>query len=316
MVSNTPQPWHTPPARLSALALVAESCRAAFIGTARNSRWHPNGGSYAEAAKRDLTRLDSVPKTSDVLTGFNLVSEVIVTYLEVAAGHFGGLAALYRSGEAMFPPLPLARSIIELCAHVMWVLGDGSGTPADILARAYLEEFTSCEHAKMAASRMASKEAGSFIRARDRWTLVRDRAIAAFPGTTPDDLSESKPGRTLNGQLLPGPEACVAWMFRLLLKEGAGGYTERHALGIYEYLSSGTHPSVYQARQLRVPAHQGDGDGTDLRIEIRFLEQLLAVVIYAFYNALSYVIDFYGLERVEHDALTATIDEVLPGLLT
>jgi hypothetical protein len=250
------------------------------------------------------------------LAGFDLVSEVIVTYLEIAAGHFGGLAALYRCGEAMFPPAPLARSIMEHSAHALWVFGDTSGTPADILARAYLEEFANCEYATMAAARMGSKDDESYKQARRQWTAFRDRAIAAFPGTTPNDLSESRPGRTIEDQVLLGPEDCVAWMFSLLDKAAAGTVTERQARGIYAFLSSGTHPSLYKARQLRVPVNHGDHYGTVLSVDIPSLERLLAAPLLFFYNALSYVISFYGLERTAHDALTITIDEVLPGRLT
>lgn len=303
-------------ARLNDLAGLADACRDAFLTVAAESHWRPAPGSSAAVAQVRLDTEDPAVSDDGVLGGFSLVSEVIVTYLEVAAGHLGGLAALYRSGEVMFPPLPLIRSVMEYCAHAMWVIGADSGTYADILGRAYLEEFTSCEFAKMAAGSLGSKDDDIYKHAQHRWAAVRDRAIAAFPGTTRDDLSESKPGRTLAGQVLPGPEACVAGMFDLLHKEASGAATERQSRGIYAFLSSGTHPSLYQARQLRIPVDHGDHHGTMLSVDTVFLERLLATAVTTFYNTLSYVISFYGLPNDAHEALTLKIDAVLPGYLT
>lgn len=303
-------------ARLNDLAQLADACRGAFLAVAAESHWRPAPGSSAAVSQVLLDTKDPAVSDDGVLAGFSLVSEVIATYLEVAAGHLGGLASLYRSGEVMFPPLPLVRSVMEYCAHAMWVIGDGSGTCADILGRAYLEEFTSCEFAKMAAGRMGSNDDDTYQLAQRRWVTVRDRAIAAFPGTTRDDLSESKPGRTIADQVLPGPEACVTWMFDLLYREASGTATERQSRGIYAFLSSGTHPSLYQARQLRIPVDHGDHHGTMLSVDAVILERRLAAAVTTFYNALSYVISFYGLPNDAHEALTLKIDAVLPGYLT
>ena len=136
------------PPRLIELSELADSCRTTFLRTATASHWKPAQGSYAAKVQAALAARDPA--------GFMLVSEVVVTYLEIAANHFGGLAVLYRYGEAMFPPVPLARSIPELTAHVMWVLGESSGTADDILARACLEELINRETAKQAAGRMDS----------------------------------------------------------------------------------------------------------------------------------------------------------------
>ncbi len=92
--------------RLNELAELAEACRDAFLSTAETSHWQPANRSAAAKLAVDLEQLDPA--------GFTLVSEVVVAYLEIAAGHLGGIAALYRSGQAMFPPLPLARSVLEL----------------------------------------------------------------------------------------------------------------------------------------------------------------------------------------------------------
>jgi len=303
------------PPRLAELADLANVCREAFHGVAAASHWRPAAGSSAAVAQAALAGKDPAKNSDGIFAGFDLVSEVVVTYLVVAAGHLGGLAALYRNGEAMFPPLPLVRSVIEYCSHAMWVIGDGTGTADDVLARAYLEEFTSCEFAKIAAGRMGSKDDDAYTAACLRWRLVRGRAIAAFPGATPSDLSEEG-GRTLGGQTLVGPEAGARWMFGLLVKGANGSITEGKAGGIYAFLSSGSRPSLYQARQLREPVDHGDHQGTILRVDVGFLERLMGAAVMAFYNALSYAISFYGLPRSAHDTLTAAIDETMPTLFT
>jgi hypothetical protein len=136
----------------------------------------------------------------------------VVTYLEIAAGHLGGLAALYAAGEVMFPLLPLARAaVVENSAHAIWVVGV-PGNAEDRLARAYLEECTSSEYARMTAGRLGSKSDWIYVDAARRWTAVRAPAVAAFPGATHEGLGKGE----LAGQTLPSPQACVEGMYRLL----------------------------------------------------------------------------------------------------
>lgn len=302
--------------RLEQLAQLADSCRGAFHAVSAESHWRPTLGSAASAAQDLINHKDPASSGDGVMAGFDLVSEVVVTYLEIAAGHLGGLATLCRAGEVFFAPAPLVRSVMENSAHAMWVIGDKPGEPADILARAYLEEFASCESAKRAAEKIGSEEDDGYQQANRRRTIVRDRAIAAFPGTTRTDLSEKKPGRKIADQVLPGAVAGVKWMFELLHTRADGTVTEHQASGIYAFLSSGTHPSLYQVRQLRVPVDHGDHHGTILRMDVAFFERLLAAAVMPFYGALSYVLSFYGLDSTAHDKLTEEIDAVLPGFLT
>ncbi len=180
--------------------------------------------------------------------------------------------------------------------------------PEALLARAYLEEFFSCEVGRMAAGRLGSKSDDAYRLADRRWRTVRSRAIAAFPGTEKADLSESKPGRTLGGQILPGPESGVKWLFDLLRARGGSPVTVDQVQGIYAFLSSGTHPSLYPARQMRV--------GATLRIEAEHLERLLGAAVITYYSTLAYVLSFYGADRTPIDQLKSIIDAHLPGYLT
>ena len=67
---------------------------------------------------------------------------------------------------------------------------------------------------------------------------------------------------------------------------------------------------------MRVAVDHGDHHGTNLTIKIEDVEKIARTAIFAFYNALSYVIDFYGLSRLSHDKLTDAIELVFPGSLT
>jgi hypothetical protein len=301
-------------ARLAELAELADAGRTAFLALAE-SAWRPTPGSAAASTKTALAGKDPAVNSDGILAGFDLVSEVVVTFVEVAANHLGGLAALYHSNEIMFSPLPLVRSVLEYSAHAMWVLGDGTGKPDDMLARAYLEDFDSSEYAKMAAGRMNSKADASHQQAEKRWKEVRQRAIAAFPDTTLDDLGTGKPGRTIANQTLPSPEGTVSWMFDLIKKNASGSVDEVQGKGVYAFLSSGAHASLYQARQLRKYVDRGDYIGTILATDVQYVERLLVVGVVSFYNALSYTMSFYGLSSEALDAWTEKIDAVVPGVL-
>jgi hypothetical protein len=245
---------------------------------------------------------DKNANAKGIMSGSTLISEVIATYLEVAAADLAGLAALYRAEEAIFPPAPLIRSVLEYCAHAMWVIGDESDPAEDCLARAYLEEFASCEAAKLAAAKLGPKTDSAYKAAQLRWSTVQKRALSSFPGATKDDLAS--PNRLLGGQKLLGPDSGVTWMFNLLAAKGGGSFSERQAVGIYALLSNGTHASTQPARQSR--------SGSLLVVDLAILETQLGVAVVVFYEALSYAVSFFGLDDSVVEDLAAEIDSVMP----
>ena len=74
-----------------------------------------------------------------------------------ASEQLGGLAALYGAQEVLYSPSALARSILEHCASVAWVLGFDGEPVENRLARAYREELKSAEEAKKNAGRLFDK---------------------------------------------------------------------------------------------------------------------------------------------------------------
>lgn len=99
-----------------------------------------------------MNRVDPSTSSDGIMAGAALVSEVVVSYLEIAAGNLKSIGTLIGAGELFGPPA-LARAVMETCARVFWVLGNEMD-PAAILARAYLEEFDSCEREQSAAKRL------------------------------------------------------------------------------------------------------------------------------------------------------------------
>jgi hypothetical protein len=301
--------------RLLELAEAFFACRVAFFGTAE-FHWEPAPGSAAERDAAALPSPDPRVKNPAGATGFLLVSEAISSYLLVASAHMGGLAALHAAGEVIFPPGILVRSVLENCAHAMWIPGDTPEEPAGSkLARAYLEELISAEEAKKNAGRLEPKTSPQHQDAAAEFKRRRQEALDVFPGTTPEDLAK----RQLAGQQLPNPEACVAWMYRLLESATASSIDERTGTGVYGFLSNMTHPTLYPARQLRV-WHEADGHAghmtSTLYLDIGFVERQASAAIVVFYNALAYITSYYGWPPEPHDRLTAAIDRILPGTIT
>ncbi|WGJ88205.1 hypothetical protein [Gordonia sp. SMJS1] len=299
--------------RLNELADLATACRDAFLAVSNESHWRP--GLSARPRVEAINRADPAASTDDIMAGADLVSEVLVSYLEIAANHLASIGTLIRAGEVMFSPPTLARAVMENCARVIWVIGR-TGDPIDVLARAYLEEFHSCEYQKAAAQRLGgdSKATPEYVAARTRWTTVRDRAIAAFPDTTKPDLAEDAGGRTLATHTLPSPSKGVADMFSFLRDHAGATITDSVAEGVYHYLSSHTHPSLYPIRQLRRYTDHGDHAGTELHLETESIERLVGAAVSTFYSALGYAMSFYDLPRGPHDILTAHIESALPQL--
>ena len=79
-----------------------------------------------------------------------------------------------------------------------------------------------------------------------------------------------------------------------------------------------SHPTLYPARQLRVWGQAEGHEGhmtSSLQLDVDFIERQASAAIVAFYNALSYVIGYYGWPSDPHDRLTTTIERVMPGTI-
>ncbi len=301
-------------ARLLQLAELCHLCREMFYMTANEFHWRPTRGSAAEALATALPSPDPRIATPRPETGHRLITGVVQTYLLTAAGHLGGLSALFRADEVLFTPGMVVRGVIECSARVMWVVGDGSDGPEDLLARAYLEELLSAEEAKKAAGRLGGRSSDLYRQRDNAYRDVKAEILARFAGTTLDDL-----GRwTLQGQTLAKPGEAVSRMYELLETRAGSLVTSKMAEGIYDYLSNVTHPTLYPTRELRdwvSSADHLDETVAVLRVETDFVERETAAAVLAYYNALSYVTSFFGWSTSVHEQLTQAIDWILAGIL-
>jgi hypothetical protein len=312
MSSETDEVGETPGvARAAELAELMWLGRDTFLSVASTFHWHPTSPSQAEIDQIELGKFDPAKSEDGISAGFLLVSEVVATYLEIGAGHLAGMAVLFGSGEVHFPPKPLARSAIENCARAMWVLGKPGDTAQQRLARAYLEEFLSSEVAKRTAGHLGGKTHPAHQDARARWKEVRTRMIAAYPGATPTSIDAGE----LGDQTRPGIEEAVTRFYELLREHAGGNLDDDQAGGLYDFLSSGTHPTLYQARQMREWVDHGDHAGTLLVVDTGFLERLCGAVVVAYYQVLASTFSYFGADPAPVESFGDAIEATLPGSL-
>lgn len=286
--------------------------RTTFLSASSDFHWRPGRTSQASLDNDALTAFDTAPNGKDgIFSGSTLIHEVVATYLEIGAGHLAGMGLLFYSGEVFFPPKPLARSVIENCARAQWVLGKTRDKAEARLARAYLEEFYSSMVAKRTAGHLGEKADPVHQAARARWKEVRARMIAAFPDATPTTIDAGE----LGGEKQPGVEECVKWFYELLRDHAGGTLDDKQAEGLYDFLSSGTHPTLYQARQLREYVDHGDHAGTRLVMDIGFLERLAGAVLVAYYQVLASTFSYFGADPSPVEAFGDAIAAALPGTL-
>jgi len=86
--------------------------------------------------------------------------------------------------------------------------------------------------------------------------------------------------------------------------------------GLYDLLSSRTHPTLYQARQMREYIDHGDHAGTRLVIDICFLERLAGAVLIAYCQVLCTAFSYFGAAPAPVEAFGDAIAAALPGTLT
>lgn len=306
--------WQTMPpeyrARLEELALTMLACRDAFHETADTFHWEPGLGSPAADDAKDLPTPDPLVFDPIGETGHRLLAEVVQTFLLSASGHLGGLAGLYMTGEVVFSPPVLIRSILENCAHTVWVLGEEGEPAEDRLARCYLEEFTSAEQARANSKYMRGEDHPSHIEANKAYQRLIEQIKGKFPGASARKL---KNGLLLN-QELPGLKESVKLMYSLAEASG-GTITQDQASGIYGFLSNMTHPTLYPARQRRRwyedPEHGHRVAYLD--VELGSVENEARVALAAFYNALTYATSYFGWPTTIVDALEAKIEATIPN---
>lgn len=299
--------------RLAQLADVLDACRGVLHALTAHTHWQPGSPSLAASDVQALPCPDPRIPQAGVSSGFGLISEVVSSYLLAAGGHLGALAALYRPAEVFYAPALLVRVAVENSARAMWVLGADVEESADArLARAYLEALLSDEEQKKNTGRLGPKTSPVHQNAVARFRQRRSQVQIVFPGTTPDMMGAGQVG----GQTRLRPEECVTWMFELLERHAASTISARQGEGLYGFLSNYTHPTLYPTQQMREWVDHGDHASSVHCLEIGFLDRQAQLAVVVFYNALSFVMSYFGWPTDRHDELTALIDRAMPGVFT
>jgi hypothetical protein len=289
-------------ARLGELAEVLNDCRAAFRDVVDQTNWTAAPGCPAANDQNDIA------KDEDYTAGAEFkITKLLFFYLLAASEQLGGLAALYAQQEVLIPPSALIRSTIEHCAHALWVVGHPGEPVQDRLARAYVEELLSAEAAKRNSGYMLGEDDELHLQEVERFRALKAEIRAGFP----EELTYEKSRPVLRGQKVLTPEECVAWMFEFVSRPVPAKVTE----GVYGVYSNSTHPTLYAIARLWVREQHKGQMTLAPALSVKDHENELFPAIVAFYEALSYVIDYHGWPRARHDQLTADIEAALPGLI-
>ncbi len=290
--------------RFLELAELMGACRQAFRDTATDTQWRPVPGSAGEADVRAIVEHD--PPYPDGVHA--RLSFLLYFYMSAASEYLGGLAVLYATKEVIFPPGPLIRAILEHCARVFWVLQQGDSPLEDKLARLYLEELLSAEQAKRTAGRLEGKDSDQYHTRTAAFKALRDEAERAFGGPILDEHGRT----TIRDQQLIGLEACVAWMYEFL----SHPLPDRQGHGVYDYASNISHPTLYTHFDMW---ERGEVDGQPSlvsQISLHDHERRVGMAVVPFYEALGYLLSYYGWPGKPMEVLTADVERLLPELLS
>ena len=152
----------------------------------------------------------------------------------VAAEQLASMAALIRAGEHVFGLFPLARSVVEHSAAVVWVLAPDLSVEQRC-ARAALAIDRSNEELVTASAHLADKSNETYKARRAAMRELREQVVTEFPDYT--DLAASP--KTIAGETPVSPTALVRHFAE------AAGFNPREWEGIYDYLcAAANHPTL------------------------------------------------------------------------
>lgn len=275
--------------------------------------WKPVPGSPAASDAEVLPSPDPAAKRKKseppLPHGQEIVTDVIRIYMTTAAGHLRSLAALLDAGEVQFSPGALVRSVIENCSRVFWILGElEDETGEDRLRRSYLEELNSAARAKAASGRMGTIHDPIYMDHAAKYRRLRQEVAAHF-----NETGKNVERGVIGGDSAVDLTAGVANMFATMQRAGSS-ISEREARGIYEFLSSLTHPTLYSVRQMEEFSRRPDGTvRSTISVDAPFLSNLVRVGILSFWGALGAVAAYYGRGQDKVRSIEPQLDALMPG---
>ena len=175
-------------------------------------------------------------------------------FLELAGQHFEGLAALMTARQAIVPVAPVARSLLEACARVAWVLEPLPYQPhrkAFVNVRQRAARVTAVRLEDLTRAKTVAVSL-SHTTAQRRVTAVKELRQEIIPARFWPSEIEDKDGKlTIRGQKLPG------------FRESAVHFARVHGVdwkagGLYDYLANASHPTPTTILEITVPGELGN----------------------------------------------------------
>jgi len=277
---------------LNEAADLCDLARDLFVDFGVRTEWEVEPGSPRDLAAQDARRQFGPGGTWDdslIVQG----SFHAQLYLLLAAQHLGGLASLLRTGEAAFPIAPVARSVAEAAARVIWLLDNELPRVRQRCARVLHDLIDSSQRRKTSALAFnhpdAPKIGGEHARLRKQ-TLPRLFYASEIQVEDNGDL-------VICNQRLLGPSRMV--------KE-AGRVTGTAAIqASYDYLSSATHPTASAIGEWLTTTQDVSGlVRYDVRIDDAvYPTRVAGNAVADFHRAWRQAIFWFGLDPKENDLL-------------
>ena len=236
--------------------------------------------------------------------------EIALLLIPAAQQHLAGIAGLLREFEVIFPVAPIARALLEHLGRVAWVL-DPRINPRERAARTTLVRVDDLTAAKKLAKSFGQTQRVS--RLGQRLHQLRKVEI-------PARFYASEIAATTSGKLVIAEQAMPG------LRESVEGLddlydTRWNAGGMYDFLSSATHPNVPFVLQMIDKSSwppkdtRGADDQSGAQADFDFTlsdmtypTRLVRSVLITFVDVVDLAAQYHGISWPERDAQLSKID--------
>jgi hypothetical protein len=291
--------------RFRACALVLLACREAERRVLEKTMLRPVLGSRAHRDLRELAAREPSPP-GDVLNV--LLEGTVGPHLYAAGEHLGALSLLYENEEIHVAPMVLARTVIEHCAHVIWILGSPDATAESRIAKALLDLINGLGQAEQYAKLFRGEGSPEHLARKELTDALTSDAHSVF--VPPYDVKVKHRRRpALGDQHLPSHTDIVVQAVELM----GSSLDEEQARGTYALLSTSVHATPNEIVELTALSDASDPASVVITRDRRTHEPLIRVVVSFFYSAVSHAMSYSGIKTPDHNDLGNLIENYLPG---
>jgi hypothetical protein len=163
--------------RFRACALVLLACREAGRRVLEKTMLRPVAGSRADRDLRELEAREPSPPDSVLNV---LLDGTVGPHVYAAGEYLGALSLLYANEEIHVAPMALARTVIEHCAHVVWILGSPDATAESRIAKALLDQINGFEQAEHYAKLFRGEGSPEHLTRKELTDALRSDAHTMF----------------------------------------------------------------------------------------------------------------------------------------